>query len=402
VQASRLVRGRTGALIGVVLLCGSNAGCLQVLEIDDKTLIFGHGSATARSTVAPPASTCRQGFISCPFLAQCAVDAMNDADNCGRCGHDCGGDECIDGYCPVDVLAPHTGSFTYGIAHDDAYVYWTVGTWEQGDLEPYNVAAVPKAGGPTARIFRSGNTGYWHPSGLVVEDGYVFFTTQFSGGIYRAILHGSEPVTGLTLIGEVSPAPATLISDGGTLFTARFQSAFNGGGVSAIQKYSGQPAQSVAGLQEWPLGLAVDDVELYWVTTEGGPKRGVWRTGKLNSAGIVQLVPIEQTSGVIALDETYVYFYDRGAGHILRMEKNGSDITPIADETDAVTSLVIDDTAVYWFAADSGRVMRVGKDGSGLHALAVDQVDWDGAGVMTVDETHAYWITDHQLRATPK
>ena len=386
----------------MALVLGANAGCLQVLEIDDKTLTAGKGTATSRSIVAPPAVTCRQGYVTCPSMGQCAVDAMNDAENCGGCGHSCNGAECLDGYCPVEVLAPHAGLFTYGLVTDDTYIYWTVGHWEDGDLEPYNVALVPKAGGETSRVFRSGDTGYWHPSGLVVQDGFVYFTAQFSGGIYRAKLHGADPVTDMTLLGVVTPRPATLITDGQTLFTTRYESAFHGGGVSAVPMDGSKPPQSVAGLQEWPLGLAVDDVELYWIAREGGPKRGLWRTGKLNSADTVQLLHIEQTSGVIAIDDAYVYFYDRGAGHVLRMEKNGANITPIADETGAVTSLVIDEDAVYWFAADSGRVMRVGKDGTGLQALAVDQLHWDAAGVMTVDETRVYWITDQQLRATPK
>ena len=53
-----------------------------------------------------------------------AADLDSDAENCGRCGHDCLGGECEFGKClPVTVAASQTNPID--VATDGTYVYWS-------------------------------------------------------------------------------------------------------------------------------------------------------------------------------------------------------------------------------------------------------------------------------------
>src|SRR3990172_7146202 len=70
----------------------------------------GGGDAGDATADAPPMCT--------------GVDLTSDPKNCGACAHDCGGGACKSSVCqPVKLVALTT--IGYGIAVDDATVFWT-------------------------------------------------------------------------------------------------------------------------------------------------------------------------------------------------------------------------------------------------------------------------------------
>lgn len=112
--------------------------------------------------------------------ATCA-DAGSDPNNCGACGHSCGGGECTAGVCAPTMLAQNLES-PAGIALDDSNVYFT--TLGQFTYIPPNTAqyandgsvmSVPKAGAtsPTAIA-----TMQWQPLPIAVSGGTVYWATS--------------------------------------------------------------------------------------------------------------------------------------------------------------------------------------------------------------------------------
>jgi hypothetical protein len=366
----------------LLLLISTVASCRGLLAIDDKN----------------PACTTD-------------VDVESDPNNCGRCGRKCDSGSCEDGRCPVVTLVATAGYWTYGIAEHGEYVYWTT-------ADDYAVRVVRKADGTTGTVFSSALDTYWHPSGIVVDDQYAYWSTIISGGIYRGRLNGLNPSPELKALGATE-RPAQLAADGKFLFTASVLYASPNWGVSRFSKgLSGTTEQAlIASNQPEALGIAVDGDWVYW--TVGSGAIGVWRANKLDGTSLAYIRPGVQASHALAVDDNWVYWHDpalqngptKPSGKLLRVAKDGKSEVPIADEPATVSDIALDSERAYWFTTD-GRIMSVRKSGSELLTLAVDQVplfDDTGAliggtegGVLAVDETHVYWIAGTQVRSTVK
>src|SRR5688572_1936749 len=183
-----------GRLLVPALLALSSASCI-IIEIDHKSIQEKEPSTPDAG--GGGASKLGAGLILPPI--PCSTDLSTDPDNCGRCGRSCGGEACEQGRCPVRVLAS-TGLWNYGLALDATHAYWTAGGHTDDDgSPPYSVRKVPKEGGRVIKVFEHGDVKYWHPSGIAVGEGHVYWTTLWSGGIYRATLDGADPTSLATL-----------------------------------------------------------------------------------------------------------------------------------------------------------------------------------------------------------
>jgi hypothetical protein len=110
--------------------CGS-ASCTS----NGQAQAAGKCNGTGLCSLPAPVScktggTCSAGACGCPVslpkeCGNACVDTDNDPKNCGACGHDCLGGQCLAGLCqPVVVVSPTTSSQIDLYALDSQYLYY--------------------------------------------------------------------------------------------------------------------------------------------------------------------------------------------------------------------------------------------------------------------------------------
>jgi hypothetical protein len=163
----------------------------------------------------------------------------------------------------------------------------------------------------------------------------------------------------------------------------------------------------------WPRGLAQDERYLYWASFAEG------RVLRLDKDGgqLTALVEGEQAPRDVAVDGSDVYFVT-GPGEVKRVSKTALDATRVFWLTGGATgalsecskssckprvlargvkepgALVLDDASVYWTDRPDGLVLTVEKDGGSVHTLVRGQ--WDAAR-LALGREHIYWQTGERL-----
>jgi hypothetical protein len=174
--------------------------------------------------------------------------------------------------------------------------------------------------------------------------------------------------------------------------------------------------------QSGPMGIAVDDANVYWTTSGTHAPGGT--AGSTASAGVWALplgggTPRSLASGAagqIAAAGGVVVFV--AGNQIMKVSPTGGDAVAIATTDRQVTSIALDGSAVYWTDADSertdrsyddGRVRRATLDGASSSVLASAQAQPGGlslaAGTLTTiasglvkvgpcaaDGAHVAWV----------
>src|SRR5262249_5850217 len=112
-----------------------------------------------------------------------------------------------------------------------------------------------------------------------------------------------------------------------------------------------------------PVGLAVDDINVYFSTTGGGVVSSVPRSASIDAG----TVPTVLASGranpfAIAVDASSVYFTVRGSGandgSVVRVDKQTKKTFTIADQQALPAGIAVDGAFVYWANEEGGTVMR--------------------------------------------
>ncbi|HMG20526.1 MAG TPA: hypothetical protein VK607_04385, partial [Kofleriaceae bacterium] len=118
-----------------------------------------------------------------PDAGACAshVDTTSDPDNCGSCGHSCGGGACVASTCRPVALAVGQAN-PHALAVDATSVYWTTADGQ--------VLAAPIAGGRTT-VLASGQRSPW---GIAVDADRVYWVNAVASGQVMAVsLAGGTP-----------------------------------------------------------------------------------------------------------------------------------------------------------------------------------------------------------------
>ncbi|MEJ7727954.1 MAG: hypothetical protein WKG00_01935 [Polyangiaceae bacterium] len=221
-------------------------------------------------------------------------DVVEDADNCGQCGHSCLGGPCIDSRCqPVVVAADQDGPF--GIGVDDTHVYWA----NEGARE---IRRAPKTGGDDEVLATStaGGTEFV-PLFLVVVGGQVVWSNNEAGQLDgRALM--TCPTAGGPAAGFAASAPdgnSGLAADGDRFWFANF-----GQNDLRVADF-GQDATPFISGEHGPAQVAVDETHVYWTNEledSGGVRRAPREGGPAET-----LDPDVPSANGIALDADAVY-----------------------------------------------------------------------------------------------
>jgi hypothetical protein len=395
-----VMRSRARARITTIVLASAPlalVACSALLGIDDRSLdpqLDGGNDVTTGGDAAPDKSSGQEGGDDA--APEAAGDAPQDQDacgdtqtdplNCGKCNHDCLGGPCSAGVCqPVAVVNASTGVrpwniaidganiyFTdtvnwevdkvdkqslvrtpiyqggfgeFGIAVDDASVYWTepspaiakcaitgcsniptylvapdanIGTprllaiddsyiyW--GEDYSKQVNRIPKGGGPTLTLWESDAT---TPNGLDTDGVFVYFAAD--DGIVRKV-----PINGgaaENLSGGVSPAPATRVKIDST--NVYWSNNASQGTINAVSKGGAGPHTLSSG-QPWPSGITADANNIYWVNNGLGSSFAngtVMMCPITNCTTPVQLASSQHAPKAIAVDSKAVYWTNFGNGN---------------------------------------------------------------------------------------
>jgi hypothetical protein len=152
-----------------------------------------------------------------------------------------------------------------------------------------------------------------------------------------------------------------------------------------------------------PKGLAVNDTHVYWanggygVDETGSTGATIMRVAK--SGGTPETVSEAVYPIALALDDDAVYWSDADLDQIVMRPLEGTSNTVLAESQRTVKYLALDSTSVYW-TNETGEVVKVAKAGGPPTVLASGQSQPLG---IAVDATRVYWAAagDGWIRSVP-
>ena len=196
---------------------------------------------------------------------------------------------------PVDASMPPVAlaidqPYAWGIAIDDAYVYWTHHEGGGG------VRRVQRgtAGAGVVEVIATGGV----PNGLAVDDTHAYWVSRSTGEVLRAQKDG------------MGGAPTVLAA-----------------GQTEVRE------------------LTVDDTHVYWTTSTATGT--VMKLAKDGSGAMMTVATGQANPRLVATDATGVYWANAAGGTVMRAAPSGQ-VHAIAAGTPAPWGLAIDETHVYW------------------------------------------------------
>jgi hypothetical protein len=308
--------------------------------------------------------------------------AIDDPHNCGACGHDCLGGQCMSGACQAWVLiGADAGLAPWRIAQDSAYLYWVdqqdgiVGRTDKssGATTLLSTAAVlpgavavddagafywgddngvfrcPTAGcadsGPALVAAAAHETGV---ASLAVDGTYVYWSDQTSS-IYSAHKYGSAetPVS----LGDGDAGVEQVATDGQRVYFTADDELFHVMGVDG----SGEFAVGTGSSSSTALGFAIDVDNGAVVWSESDTVFAAATTG----VGAYSAIAVSQTNPLaVATDGLEAYWLDV-PGLSMNAELVGCAIAScnipnvLAYGFFEPSSVVVDDGAIYWADQDN-------------------------------------------------
>lgn len=292
--------------------------------------------ATAAFDARPDAITMNEAGHPGSDSGQC--DTQNDTHNCGFCGHDCLGGQCMTGVCQPFELWPGDsggGGQPYDLAQDDSYLYWV-------DISNHTVFRTDKKTGATIDLAPPSVDVF--PSGIAVDDaGAVYWGESTPPQIFRCAKTGcTDPVVVTTPLGSV---------------------------------YS----------------MAVDDQNLYW-SENSKEIRSVHKFGTNETPAVIWQGSVK--ANAVATDGTHLYFTaeDGALRGILPDGGGGISITGDGGTAESL-GVVVNGGAVYWGIEDPAYGVILAASTSSLSPYAVVQGQQYPTWIAT-DGTSVYWLTN--------
>lgn len=360
---------------------------------DAATRMDGSVDATGPSLDATPAdASAADAADSGPG---CSPDLSADRDNCGRCGHSCGGGDCESGKCQP-LLIEDGVPYPHSVAVDLEYVYYAYGNDADGSGAVKRAPKTPKTPGTppgSVTLFDA----HAQVTGVHVIGGKLFFTP--SDGLHACNTDGDAATCAATdaLIASAYHARQVTSADGHVYFTSNEA-------VTHVRPDGGERFDLAAGVTD-PWGIATNGRYVYYTSNTNTLERVPVDAGTIEDVGELREKNIE--SFVTADNLGFFWAYidpSTGVGHVQgALDKTPASKTPYPSSGSPGTAvgIAIDANFVYWSdAGDSGdagvpgngRLLMCPRSGCAETGPVVLATGLRGAGQIALDESAIYFL----------
>ena len=345
----------------------------------------GGGNAIAEAAVGSDAVADAPGTPSeagPPLSDGAPCDTQSDTHNCGACGHDCLGGQCMAGVCQPVVLWPGDsggGGQPYDLAQDDAYLYWT-------DISNHTVLRTSKTTGATIDLVPSSFTSLF-PRGISVDDAGAVYWGDMSE-IWRCAKTGctSDPVdvvsTGLDGVYSLAVDDVALYwSENSTEILSAHKF---GTGESPSVLWEGDASANAVATDGTRVYFTADDGLLRGMLVDGGAGFSIGTAGSAASLGVT-------------LNGGVVYWTIEDPAHGQVMGASTTDLSPygIAAQQQYPTWVASDGTSVFWltFSGVDSTINGCAIETCNPTALATSP----SPHALAVDDVAIYWTDTEAL-----
>jgi Domain of unknown function (DUF5050) len=304
-----------------------------------------------------PKETCQAGKCVCGHSCGSACpDLTTDPKHCGQCDRACVG-TCSNGMCEPQRLTA-TGPSPYALTRDADALYWT-------EITSGAVKKIALTGG-TATTLATIKTA----AELVVGDRGVYVNGEL--GLFSLPLEGGAATM---LLANSVEQGSYLAIDGSWLYTANPS-------VTKLAVTGGTPV--VLATQQFARSLVFSAGYLYWTAYNGS----VTKISANGGTPTTLHSGAEDSVNAIAVDATYVYWYDEPRSAIVHVPVAGGSVSDFATNT-TCNSLVSDGKDVYWAdAGNPGSVFKQSVTGTTATAVASNRLPYQ----LTQDAENLYWL----------
>ncbi|HEY2510765.1 MAG TPA: hypothetical protein VGI39_07915 [Polyangiaceae bacterium] len=321
------------------------------------------------------------------------ADLQQDAKNCGRCAHDCGGGTCSAGVCQAWTLVPgQPGSAA--ITADDTSIYWS-------SVSSGQILKANKDGTQPAVLSTVESS---IPDNMVMDSTTLYWGDDRGDVAIRKCAKTGCDGGAAELTPESAYYAAVIAVDANNVYFGETE-----GAIGKVAK-SGGAMTFIATNFGHARGLAADDASVFVSTDDGISSVPSSRAGVADdTTDAGPLTPLNQAApiglGLLLAADQNLYWAEYNTGAIKFMPKTGAAVASVvsAGETFPL-AVAVDDTNVYWTASGpdsstdknyrlfvAGYVAMCPKSGcpaSGPVKLATGLHNPDG---IVVDDTAVYF-----------
>jgi len=260
----------------------------------------------------------------------CAADTLTDAKNCGACGHDCLGGECLTGFCqPVTIATP---MHPIGLVATGTELYW-------GDNANDTITVANKDGTNAAVYTLQVDVRY------LATDGTSLFWASPTSIRQRSLGGGpiADLVTGTTIEG------LNLLLD--TIYFTQHDQ-----GLFSAPKLGGAVTPISVGSAVYAEGVATDSGIVYWCDN-GGTISAFDPQNMTTTAFITS----EAAPAGLCIYGAVAYWTNQGTGELRSRAIAGGAIQTIVSGLQLPTGVAVDDQAIYWAELTGGVIRRLAR-----------------------------------------
>jgi hypothetical protein len=402
----RVLPRRTLGLIALVLAGEAFAACFPLLGglagsggapagtgDETATTTTGTAATTASGTTSSTAATTTAGTTTSTSTTSgaggCGANLSDDPHNCGACGHDCLGGDCVAGSCQPVVFMGSQPQPIRDLAGYDGAIYWVTGNdslsfcLEDCQIPPTTlntvggseiavgpgfvyvgaqqnkVTSVAMDGGAIATVLESAST----LREVAVDSSNAYFSVA-NHDIYRTPLPNPIPIPpdggpGPPVLTLLPDEPWAIAVDDKYVYAAGYNALYyvpkspNGGTGTAVSDAKSIPTYNAQ-------HIAVDGEGVVWAIQDGGAARYsvVPPVGLVNAL----LDPSMVVTG-IAAEPGHVYVTVEG-GTVGEVPSIGGTLTVLAPNQLEARLPVVTAIALYWVAQTpdgDDAIMRLAK-----------------------------------------
>ncbi|MCK9423782.1 MAG: DUF5050 domain-containing protein [Bacteroidales bacterium] len=222
------------------------------------------------------------------------------------------------------------------------------------------------------------------PWSVCTDGSFVYWVegNMSTGAVKKVSVNGGD----VTTLASGLPEPRAIAVDASSVYWIERNNGSNGS-LKKVPVNGGDVTTLVTGLRNAQNHMALDANNIYWGDGKAGGGGEIKKVSK-NGGTVTSLVStgILNLKTAIAVDETFVYFYD-DLNHIKTVPVNGGAVTTIGTGTPEAYALYGSD--IYWIEYGSGTVKKMPKSGGTVTTLATGS---NSPSNLAVDGTSVFWI----------